>query len=157
VNYGAGSLVAANLKAGTKWTLSAGFANFTCEEAGLTGKIVNAGGGKAGEAVSGDITAFMLGKCSNEVKVLNDGSFTAAWTSGSNGTFTAEDLELTVTYGTITCTYVLPAASLIGGAMSSLKPEVMMKVSGGFLCANPAKLAAEYTVTSPEPLYVSNG
>jgi hypothetical protein len=143
---------------GTNAVLKAGFATIECDHSEVDGKTSNAGG--AGESVEGAISNLSFTECNATVKVLAKGSLTVHHTSGSNGTVTSEGAEVTVAIGGTSCVYGTPTAKDIG-TLSGGNPAVLnasaslTRISGGFLCANPATWTATYTVTSPNPLLVT--
>src|SRR4051812_14523203 len=152
-SYATGTLIQANLKSKTA-LLKAGFANISCEEEAIKGEVTNAGG--SGANVSGSLTSFSFGKCgSATVSVLKKGSFSVKSASGGNGTLVLEGFEITVSAFGTSCVYGGPiSATFSGGAMASFTTNASVpKVSGGFLCANPANWESELTVTAPEPLF----
>jgi hypothetical protein len=155
--YGKGTTIEASLKAGTSWRLPAGFATPECEEAALKGEVTDPGGEESA-SISGPLTSLSFGECNMTVTVLKKGNFSVSSTSGGNGTLALEGFEITFFNGVTSCTYGGSASmSLSGGAMASLKTSgSLTKVAGSFLCANPAVWSAEYTVASPEPLYVAD-
>ena len=143
---------------GTEATLKAGFATIVCDHSEVDGKTSNAGGEK--ESVTGSISNLSFTECNATVKVLKKGNLTVHWTSGKNGTVTSEGAEVTVESIGTSCTYGTPTAtdigSLAGGNPAVLTASASLtKIAGGFLCANPASWTAKYTVTSPNPLYVT--
>jgi hypothetical protein len=155
--YGAETSLEAGLKAGT-WLIHAGFASIKCEESKLALNVQSPGGSSEGERVTGTIGSSYFGKCNGTVNVLSNGTFTTTWSSGNSGTVSPKNFEVTVATAGTSCTYALPAATLTGGSPAVLKWNAgATRTVGGFLCANPASVTAEYTVESPNPLYVSNG
>jgi hypothetical protein len=143
---------------GTSAVLKAGFATITCNHSEVDGTTSNAGG--AGETVEGNISNLSFTECDGVVKVLSKGKLVVHYTSGSNGTVTSEGAEVTVEKNGVHCVYGTPTATSIGtlsgGNPAKLNASASLtKTSGGFLCANPASWTASYTVTSPNPLYVT--
>ncbi|MDQ3724723.1 MAG: hypothetical protein M3335_02340 [Actinomycetota bacterium] len=144
---------------GTNAVLEAGFATIECAHSEVDGKTSNAGG--ASETVEGSITTLSFKECNATVKVLKNGKLIVHHSSGSNGTVTSEGAEVTVAIGSTSCVYGTTAGAtsigtLSGGSPAKLNASASLtRISGGFLCANPAKWTATYTVTTPNPLYVT--
>ena len=154
--YVKGTTFVAGLKSGSA-ILYAGFATISCEEESIKGEVTNVGG--SGTNVAGTITSLSFGKCgSSTVSVLKKGNFSLSSPSGGNGTLVLEGYEITVASSGTSCVYGGSiSASFTGGTMASFTTDThVAKVSGGFLCANPATWQGEYTVTAPQPLYVGN-
>ena len=143
---------------GTNAVLKAGFATIECAHSEVDGTTSNAGG--AGETVEGNISNLTFKECNATVNVIKKGKLIVHYSSGSNGTVTSEGAEVTVETGGISCTYGTPTATSIGtlsgGSPAKLNASAALtRVAGSFLCANPASWTATYTVTSPNPLYVT--
>jgi hypothetical protein len=158
---GVGDTIEASLEKGTSAALKAGFATITCTESGVNGHITNAGG--SGQAVSGTIDeeGLTFNSCNATVTVLNEGSLSITHTSGSNGSLSSTGAEVTVAIGSTSCVYGTPTAKTIGpvtgGTPATLKAEASLsRISGGFLCANPATWTANYIVTNPGTLTVTS-
>jgi hypothetical protein len=143
---------------GTSAVLKAGFATIECSHSEVDGKTSTAGGANA--TVEGSINNLTFTGCNATVHVLKKGKLIVHWTSGKNGTVTSEGAEVTVSTAGTSCTYGTPTASSIG-TLTGGSPAVLTaaaslkKVAGGFLCADPASWTAKYTVTTPNPLYVT--
>jgi hypothetical protein len=152
--YGKSTSIEATLKAGTKSKL-AGVATIECEEAAIEGEVTNPGP----EVVSGSVSAISFGKCEGTVEVLKSGTFKITSPSGGSGILRLEGFEIKVTMAGVNCVYGGPTAmNLSGGEMASIKANALLaKKEGGLLCKRTAEWTAEYTVTAPEPLYVTNG
>jgi hypothetical protein len=143
---------------GTNAVLQAGFATIECSHSEVDGKTSNAGG--AGVPVEGSITTLAFSGCNATVKTLKTGKLILHHTSGKNGTVTSEGAEVTVAIGSTSCVYGTPTAkdigSLTGGSPATLNASASLtRISGGFLCANPASWTATYTVTTPSTLNVT--
>ena len=145
---------------GTAAVLKAGFATIECSHSEVDGKIENAGG--AGVAVSGNINTLTFTGCNATVDVLKKGELIVHHSSGINGTVTSKGAEVTVSTLGTSCVYGTPAATDIGPLEGSTTGDAVIKasasltrISGGFLCANPASWTANYTVSTPTPLHVT--
>jgi hypothetical protein len=154
--YLKGTLFKGVLTPGTIAVFKAGFATIECTEG--SGSIETTTNGSATETVKGLTKTLTFGGCNAELTVLKTGSGEIHWTSKTNGTFTAEGLEVRASSLGVTCIYggaITSGVTLNGGE----KPTISMNakvalISGGFLCSNPATLTASLTVTEPTPLYV---
>ncbi|MDQ3724623.1 MAG: hypothetical protein M3335_01830 [Actinomycetota bacterium] len=143
---------------GTNAVLQAGFATIECPHSEVDGVTSNAGG--IGVPVEGNITTLAFTGCNATVKTLKTGKLILHHTSGTNGTVTSEGAEVTVAIGSTSCVYGTPSAtdigSLTGGSPATLNANTSLtRISGGFLCANPATWTASYTVTVPNTLKVT--
>jgi hypothetical protein len=158
--YGAGTVIKAQLEAGTHATLHAGFAEITCKKSTVEGKIETA------TTPSGKITSLTFTECGTAVvKVLKTGTLTAHHTSAHNGNLTVSGVEVTIEQNGVHCIYGgnITTGLALTASSSSTTPATMNStakiplLSGGFFCANPANWTAKYEVTTPIPLYVTTG
>jgi hypothetical protein len=149
--YGKGTTIEASLKAGTKWVLTADKTR-SCEEATIKAEVTGAGG-TAGVPVTGTVTSMKLGKCSGVIEVTKGGTFSIS-SSAASPILTFEGLEINAGGGV--CLYGGPGTTnLTPGSMASIAANTTLpKVGGTGICPAAASWTAEFTVTSPEPLYV---
>jgi len=149
--YGKGTIIEASLKTGTSWVLTADKTR-SCEEATIKGEVTGAGG-TPGAPVTGTVTSMKVGKCSAAVEVTKGGTFSISSTA-SGSVLTLEGFEINAGGGL--CLYGGPAATtLTPGAMASIGVNTSIPKSGGSgSCPATAGWSAQYTVTTPEPLYV---
>jgi hypothetical protein len=146
--------------------LKAGFAEITCTASTVKGKTSNAG--STTETVKGPIETLTFTSCgSSTVDVIKNGSLeihtdTEGVTDG-NGTVTGTGSEVTVSAFGTSCVYGTPepkdlgtlkGSSNTGGTATFTISASLSKVSGGFLCANPAAWSGSYKVTNPDWLDV---
>jgi hypothetical protein len=158
VLYSGGSKVAVGTKfeaTGTNVVWKMGFATMECNHSELDGRTSNQG--SATETVEGNIDLLSFRECNLTVDVLKKGKLVLHYTSGSNATVTSEGKEVTVAWSGVSCTYGTPTATSIGtlsgGNPAKLNASAsLIKISGGFLCANPASWTASYTFSAPNPL-----
>lgn len=149
------------------------FKTIECEES--TVSVVTRNEGSATETVIGDVEEpeeggkkvpkLTFGKCNCEVNVLKGGSLEIHWIEGShNGTLTSSEGEVTITcstvFGNVHCIYKTNATDLgklTGGPMATMDIEKssIPRLTTNALCSEKAEWSAKYTVTSPEPLYVT--
>lgn len=151
----------ATASSGTTLLLKAGFANITCTESTVKGKIE-----KNESTASGKIGTLSFSSCNATVDVLKNGSLEIRSTStvgDHDGTLFGSESEVTVSllgtscvYGTSTGTHLGTLTGKTAGegdAILHLEAS-LPRISGGFACANPASWTGTYTVTSPTPLWV---
>ena len=160
-DYAAGTPLDASLKPGTKAVLNASGIIDECSESTVKGSTANTGG--AAETVHGEITVANLtwGKCTAEkTETVHAGQLEIHWIPGTdNGTVTAKEVAVTVKSAGISCTYGagtgIDLGTLVGGSPATLSIETEVTVTGGFLCPPKATWKAEYVVTEPTALWVS--
>jgi hypothetical protein len=149
--YAKGTAIEATLTG--SWLLKGGFAEITCTSNTIKGEVTNPG---PSGPVAGTVSSLSFSSCGEStVDVLKNGTFSIGSPTAGNGTFKLEGSEFTVARLGTSCVYGPATFSLTGGATASLKSAGSLnKVSGGFLCANPAALTAEFKITTPAPLFV---
>ena len=156
--YKVGTLLHGELVAKTEWRLLSGAFEAKCTESNLFAENETTGG--AGVTVFGPITEFKQGGCSCAVTVVKPGRFVVHWIAASlNGNWTEEGVEITVNCGGNICTFageINVNATLNGGNPAKLvTTNATIPKTAGIACKNPGLLTAEYNMTSPQPLYVS--
>jgi hypothetical protein len=162
--YGKGTVIKAQLKAGTIANLTTSTGNVTCSTSSVEGKTSNAGG--AGVPVTGEITSLKFSNCTMDVfgspscTVTSVGiptSVEANATGGGNGTMTTGEAGATVVCaGFINCTFTAPGIELgvTGGNPAHVTANAEKLTGGGSLCPSEAKWDATYEVTAPKPLFL---
>jgi hypothetical protein len=144
------------LTPGTTAVFKAGFMTIECTEG--SGSVETTTNGSATETVKGITKTLSFGGCNAEFKVLKTGTGEIHWTSKTNGTFTAEGMEVTGSALGVDCVYggkISSGITLTGGTKPTITINAKVPlISGGFLCANPGQMTASLTVTEPTPLYV---
>jgi hypothetical protein len=154
--YAKGTTFNAVLTPGTTAVFKAGFMTIECTEG--SGSVEMTTSGSATETVQGLTKTLSFGGCNAEFKVLKTGSGEIHWTSKTNGTFTAEGMEVTGSALGVDCVYggkISSGITLNGGTSPTISINAKVPlISGGFLCANPGSMTASLTVTEPTPLYV---
>ncbi|HEX5526489.1 MAG TPA: hypothetical protein VFX44_04725 [Solirubrobacterales bacterium] len=153
--YGKGTAVEASLK-GTS-VLHPPFGNVECSAGSIKGEVTSPGSEEAN--VSGVVKTLSLATCNATVTVLKSGTFKVESPKEGNGTLKLEGFETTVEVFGFHCIFSGSASfSLKGGEMASLLGTSLIKRTGGrsgVFCGSEASWTAEYTVTSPAPLYVA--
>jgi hypothetical protein len=147
--YGEGQILALELGEASLFTFrNNGAPYLACNEVVIEGKITTKAG--TGVDVGGPVEALSFSECSSKVEVLKNGSFSVDYTSGNNGTLSLEGFEVRdLVWG---CTFVGPAPlPLWGGEMASATINSVVPN----ICSGPFSWNAEFTVTKPQPLYVS--
>jgi hypothetical protein len=154
--YTKGTLFNGVLTPGTTAVFKGGFATIECTEG--SGSIETTTNGSATETVKGLTKTLTFGGCNGEFKVLKTGSGEIHWTSKTNGTFTAEGMEVTGSAFGVDCIYggkISSGITLNGGEKPTISINAKIPlISGGFLCSDPGTMTASLTVTEPTPLYV---
>ena len=163
-DYPTGTALDASLKKGTKAVLNASGIIDECSESTVRGSTANTGG--ATETVRGAVTVANLtwGGCTAEkTETVKGGELEIHWIPGTdNGTVTAREIQVTVKTAGISCTYGagtgIDLGTLAGGNPAVLSISTNVFPSGGLFCPKEQKevtWTAEYVVTSPTPLFVS--
>jgi len=163
-DYASGTAIEGTITSGTTAVLetSGGTVLDTCTESTVKGNTETTGGSSA--TVKGDIKTLTWGSCTRTTNTLAVGSLEIHHTAGSdNGTLTATGTT-EVTIDTIfgSCVYGtgtgLNLGTVVGGNPATLSINVgVPKISGNFACPATGIWTANYTVTSPKPLFVSAG
>jgi hypothetical protein len=163
--YGTGTAVSASLKTGSASKLNVGFTTVVCEESKMAGEVTANGGPE--ETVTTWFPTFTFGKCNATTKVAEAFGITFHWkvnVGGTRGYGTFDGLNMSISSGTISCTY--GAAEIKGENLMAVKGEPgelkageveLPKLSGSLMCANTAKWTATYTVNSPSPFSLAAG
>ena len=173
--------IKAILATGTKVTAVAGFATVTCEEAVAEGKAST-----TTTTPSGPISKMTFGKCKDSlgrncdviVSETSPGAFgilqVHAIAGTMNGNLTASGFTVTVhcfnkpltseaATSTNICRYsgtITAGITLTGGDPASggaVNASVPIEQPSDFICASPGKITGSYTVSEPNPLWVSPG
>jgi hypothetical protein len=154
--YLKGTLFKGTLTPGTTAVFKAGFATIECTQG--QGSIETTSNGSATETVKGLTKTLSFGGCNATLNVLKTGAGEIHWTSKTNGTFTAEGMEVTASTLGVDCIYggnIGSGITLNGGTKPTITINAKVPlISGGFLCSNPGTMTASLTVTEPTPLYV---
>jgi len=154
--YLKGTTFNAVLTPGTTAVFKAGFMTIECTEG--SGSVETTTNGSATETVKGITKTLTFGGCNATFNVLKTGTGEIHWTSKTNGTFTAEGMEVTGSAFGVDCIYggaISSGITLNGGEKPTISINAKVPlISGSFLCANPGTMTASLTVTEPTPLYV---
>lgn len=163
----AGTVIKAELKAGTKATLTSSFiGEVICEKSTVEGKTSNAGG--ASETVNGGIEALSFTSCNGTVTVLKNGTLeihTENTTSNGNGTLTSNGAEVTVEIVGLHCIYstsntdvgkVTGSVNTGGTATMTAASAAIKRTAGrsGAFCGESATWNASYVVNTPDSLSI---
>jgi hypothetical protein len=156
--YASGTKVSYTLKSGASSTLknTSGETLDKCTESTVSGKTSS----ESGTKISSSLESLTWGGCSQTTDTVKNGSFSITWTSGSNGSVSGSENQVTVVVFGVTCTYGTTAegttlGTLTGGETPVLAiSAVVSKTAGSFLCPSTGKWAAEYVVTEPHALFV---
>ncbi|HEU5061810.1 MAG TPA: hypothetical protein VFT79_01510 [Solirubrobacterales bacterium] len=163
--YPAGTRVHAELEAGTKFILATPVAVVECGKSTLDVTTEQATAIPLGATVN----AFTFGECEGgggevEITTVKNGTLDIElidlpeWTHNGTLTFTGTEIKVFFKALGIECRYAPGhAGTLTGGQMATIDFDntVWPRIGGSFLCGGNGNAAAAYTVTSPEPLWVS--
>ena len=158
--YPKGTRVHAELQAGSKFILVAPYGNIECEESTLEVTTEQ----QTAIPLGATVNAFTFGKCNGIVNTFVKGTLDIEiidlpeWTH--NGTLTFTGTEVTTELFGIHCIYKPGhTGTLTGGEMATIDFEgttwPRTGGRGGAFCGSTATVKAAYTVTTPEPLWVS--
>ena len=171
------TLIRADLKTGVNavLTTSGGLANptLTCTASSVTITTTSAGGTGVTD-LPGDLTGLTFTGCSsmNPSGCTNTGevaglpkSGSVMWSSGSNGTFTvnAPTVSFTCPIAGFPVTCAFGGNGDVTGSFTGGNPATVqftnqsIASTGGFGCPTAAQWNATYSVTTPNPLYLTNG
>jgi hypothetical protein len=143
--------------------LKIGAATIECGESKIEAKTFNVGG--VGERVGASVTEEKFGLCNpgQVVGTVKMGTLEIEFAGAGNGLVTiANNNEIEVEVGAVECWYNqtsvgkslgLTGALLAPSLAATEATTSLVKTAGGFVCANPAKMIAEYEVTKPIPLF----
>jgi hypothetical protein len=162
----------AQLKAGTtlKWTSS--FITITCLQSTMEGSITN------GETGTGNVTSVAFGSCSNSfgtactakttASTVNPWPVTTTTTKAPNGTAVVKgfttSFSCTVLGSPVTCNYTSEEAGskgelvITGGETAQFDATNVPSVKeagSSSACSATATSSAEYTITTPDSLYLT--
>jgi hypothetical protein len=149
-----GTKMSASVQSESSLLLRAGFAEITCSGGTTEDEISSAGG--AEKPVTGKIVQLSYTGCgSATVDVLSKGSGEIeVGATGNAGSLRAFGSEITFGVLGTSCVYGGGSGTKIGTVTGGSPAKITIsakvpKISGGFLCANPAEWTGSYTVTSP--------
>jgi len=158
-DYKANTPIKASFEEGTGVTFRVnGETISACVESEYEAETSKTGG--EGVAVTGNVGKWTLEICSpNATTVVETGKFEITWQNGSiNGNFIGTGYKISMVIAGIKCFYGPSAeamGTLTGGAMGTIDVHTTLNKKEGFLCPATMVMEASYTVTAPEPLYVS--
>jgi hypothetical protein len=140
--------------------LEAGFAEITCTDSTVFGDVTK----NETLIAKGPVTALTFTGCgSATVDVLALGELeVTANSGGGSGTVKGYSQQVTTAVLGTSCVYGTLSTGTTLGTITAGTPGKMPitatlpKISGGFLCANPAKWNGTYTVTSPSTLLIDD-
>jgi hypothetical protein len=159
--YPSGTAVKSSLKSASAVLEVNGLVEDTCTASTVNGSTNTEGSSTT--TVGGPISSLTFTGCTNTTKVITGGSLEVHSAAGGGGTVTSKGAEVTVVaFGFISCIAKTGAGTTIGPLAEPanstsdtvLTANATIPLSGAGCPAN-ALWTAEYTVTSPVPLYVS--
>lgn len=161
-DYNLGTMIKANVEAETEVTFKElGGAVFnSCTAAEYEPETANTGG--EGLTITGAVANWTFPTCNLTTKVPEHGKFDVVWQSGTfNGTLTGKEYRITMVFAGNTCGYIRAGTenlgTLTGGMMATIDVHTKMERKEGpaIFCPKELVMDGAYTVTAPEPLYVS--
>jgi hypothetical protein len=167
--YPVGTKIHAQLKPGTKLSITYGFVTQSCKASTLDAELTDAGGDPTAELnteVTAAVTGFTMQECTYPWTAESLGTLRLTWAGNSKQYYNEEGLRLAYKGPEGTCvmrgagenadgSHRLPGKYLLGGAPATIS-EVnteYQKVSGTLACPKAMFLTAEYEVTTPTPLF----
>jgi hypothetical protein len=163
--YPSGTTIDASVESGTKATLETlgGLIRDECSESTVKGSTTTTG--SSSETIKGTVETANLsfGGCTATTDVLEGGELEVHWIAGTdNGTLTAKKFQVTVVIGGESCIYGTGTTgtdlgTVTGGSMATIdvSATVTKQAGSGANCTSTSNWTAKYTVTSPEPLTIS--
>lgn len=152
--------VEAHLVTGTVAKLETSFKTIECKKSATKGET----GTEEANELTGPEGTLTFEECNCEVKVLKAGTVSTEWIEGTNnGTQRSTGSESTTTcstiFGSVHCIYVTEKTdlgTLTGGSPAKVDANATIpRLTTNGLCAEKSQWKAEYEVTAPKPLYVS--
>jgi hypothetical protein len=156
-DYASGTSIEATLE-GSAELVAGGFIEDTCTGSTIKGKTSSTGG--ASSTVGGSASALTWSNCSLTTTTSKLGTLEIHHITGTdNGTLTASGFEVTIAQIFGNCVYKSGTGNdlgtLKGGAPATISISTTVTGGGAFGCPSTATWTAAYTVTSPNPLYIS--
>lgn len=158
--YGSETGYATSLLTGGKAVLNVGSFKAECGKSSVNGKGTSGGG--LNLTVEGKLETVSFGECGScTAAAAVPGTFVVHHIGGTmNGNFTIKGITWSATCSGLTCAYkgdIEAGVTLEGGLSPRIKfvSASLPKESGSFLCNSTGTWTAEYTVTSPAPLWVA--
>jgi len=147
-----------SLDPGTSALLKAGFAEITCTSSTVSGKVTTNNSTEA----SGEITSVSFSNCGSATVDTINNKGTLKVTHGTH-VISGTGVEVTTSVAGTSCVYGMGTGTTLGTATNTQYDDEgvfrdrvttdhsakLPKVSGGFLCANPATWTANYVITKP--------
>lgn len=162
--YGIGTTVKATLASGTRIKFKSGIDTIECSSSTIQFESTEIGGG--GVPLPFKVTVETFGGCEAGQTLIVDsrGGLWAGATGGGTGLLHVEPTnELTITAGSLSCTYnqtvVGKGIELIGSATAPVAEATealteLVKTRGSAACAAKMKVVAKYNITTPTSLFV---
>jgi hypothetical protein len=146
----------ATLASGTSvlWKAGSGTTADTCTGSTIKAKTE---GTFTGASVGGKVSSLSFTGCSHTTDVINNGSLSIAWTSGTNGTITSSGTEVTIknTVFGISLVCKTGAGITIGTITGVASGHATIHINTTTLqCFDDVSWTGTYTVTSPTGLGV---
>jgi hypothetical protein len=158
--YGVGTELSAALKTKTKlkFSLPNGTTWSECENSNLKVQVTDAG--SASTPVKTKDISYSMSGCTYSTSVPQLGTWTIGYTGAGAGNITDNGTRIRANYFGLNCTYRFPEEymfefGLNGGSSARIGMSTEIeKAEGPPSCPELLRMAGEYTVSSPAPLYV---
>jgi hypothetical protein len=152
----AGTVVEATLKGSAVLEETGGTTLDTCTGSTVSGKTSTA----SGTPLTGNIETLDWSNCIVPTKTFVNGSLSVEATSQGNGTVSGSESKVTVGIFGVSCIYgtgtAVPLGTVTGGEPATVDINAVIHLQeGGILCPTTTKWTATYTITKPNPLFVS--
>jgi len=152
--YGVGTVISAQSSSVVLSTVG-GSTLASCGSGSFSGTVSNAGSETTSARLSS--TEHTYSSCSATTTQVSNGEAKIDWATGSvDGVLTQTGGATQWSILGTKCTYSVTGGEIRGGTSPKLVYEnaTAVKTAGGFLCPAEARMNAEYTISSPTPLYV---
>jgi hypothetical protein len=134
--------------------------SFECPQQTITGKTENTGG--ATQTVSMSISELKWLECPRQFQMPVLGALEIHYTSAGNGTVTLKNFKYTtVINGAYHCTYEAGSGihfgTLTGGSEAAIAVNASVPRTSGniIVCPSEIRWTANFTITTPKPLYLA--
>jgi hypothetical protein len=163
-DYPSGTTIDASMDPGTKATLEStgGLIWDECTESTMKGTTANTGSSSETVKLTVETANLTFGGCTSTTDVLEGGELEWHWlTALLHGTPTGKLFKILAIIFGESCIFTFGTGTdlgtVTGGSMATFDfSAVVSRAAGsGALCPSTANWTAKYTVTSPEPLYIS--
>ncbi|HEX5594127.1 MAG TPA: hypothetical protein VFX35_12365 [Solirubrobacterales bacterium] len=161
---GAGSTISASMSGSATLAFTDGTLIETCTGGSASGEMSNSGGENL--TVTGKVSKSGLTwtGCSKTMDTLEGGELTVTWTEGLNGVVTGRGFKVTMPLFGESCSYTLGTGKVLGTLVGSTTANATLAINAivngaegnSYTCPSDLRWTANYHVTSPKLLHVTN-